>query len=67
MTVSLLLPAVMKITGSYDDWRYPMVWQTLYFSVAVWISLAMVAYPFRLRRTGRASDATTTALPEAPS
>jgi len=40
----------MKITGSYEDWRYPMVWQTLYFSVAVWISLAMVWYPFRVRR-----------------
>ena len=38
------------ITGSYDDWRYPMVWQTLYFSIAVWISLAMVAFPVRLRR-----------------
>jgi hypothetical protein len=44
----------MKITGSYEDWRYPMVWQTLYFSVAVWISLAMVAYPFHLRQTGKA-------------
>ena len=41
----------MKITGSYEDWRYPMVWQTLYFSIAVWISLAMVWFPVHLRRT----------------
>ena len=46
----------MKITGSYEDWRYPMVWQTLYFSIAVWISLAMVWFPFRMRQQG--SEAT---------
>jgi hypothetical protein len=43
----------MKITGSYEDWRYPMVWQTLYFSIAVWISLAMVWFPFRMRQRGQ--------------
>jgi hypothetical protein len=40
----------MIITGRYEDWRYPMVWQTLYFSIAVWISLAMVWYTFRHAR-----------------
>ena len=40
----------MNITGSYDDWRYPMVWQTLYFSIAVWISLAMVWLPYKILR-----------------
>ena len=47
----------MKITGSYEDWRYPMVWQTLYFSIAVWISLAMAWYPWHLRRTDDGSAA----------
>ncbi len=45
----------MNITGSYDDWRYPMVWQTLYFSVAVWISLAMVWLPYKILRAEGAS------------
>ena len=40
----------MIITGAWDDWRYPMVWQTLYFSLAVWASMTLVMIPIRLRQ-----------------
>ena len=40
----------MTLTGRLEDWRYPMVWQTLYFSVAVWVSLVMVWLPYRIVR-----------------
>ena len=33
------------VTGRTEDWQYPMVWMTLYFSLAVWMSLAMVRWP----------------------
>jgi len=33
------------VTGQFEDWRYAMVWMSLYFSVGVWISLAMVVWP----------------------
>ena len=33
------------VTGRTEDWQYPMVWMTLYFSLAVWISLAMTRWP----------------------
>ena len=45
----------MNITGSYEDWRYPMVWQTLYFSLAVWASMLMVIIPVRLRQAKASS------------
>ena len=38
----------MTVTGRLADWRYPMVWMSLYFSIAVWISLAMVFLPYRM-------------------
>ena len=38
----------MTVTGRLADWRYPMVWMSLYFSIAVWISLAIVFLPFRM-------------------
>jgi hypothetical protein len=37
------------VTGRAEDWQYAMVWMTLYFSVAVWISLAMVYWPKEVR------------------
>jgi len=40
----------VTITGTYERWRYPMVWQSLYFSLAVWASMGFVLIPMRLRR-----------------
>lgn len=34
-----------NLTHAYDDWKYEMVWMTLYFSLAVWASLIMVNGP----------------------
>jgi hypothetical protein len=47
LTVSEGLVDIQRytVTGSYDEWKYNMVWMTLYFSLAVWISLAMVILP----------------------
>ena len=33
------------LTWRYDDWRYSMVWMTLYFSVACWASIVIVNAP----------------------
>ena len=33
------------VTHSYEDWRYAMVWMTLYFSVAVWGSILIALAP----------------------
>ena len=33
------------LTWRYDDWRYSMVWMTLYFSVACWASIGIVNAP----------------------
>jgi hypothetical protein len=33
------------VTHSYQDWREEIAWMTLYFSLAVWISLALVHAP----------------------
>ena len=30
---------------AYEDWKYAMIWMTLYFSVAVWMSLYMINSP----------------------
>ncbi len=35
----------LNLTTSYQDWQYEMVWMTLYFSIAVWISLSLVLTP----------------------
>jgi hypothetical protein len=32
----------MTVTRSFESWRYPMVWMTLYFSIAVWASMVLV-------------------------
>ena len=46
----------MIITGAWDDWRYPMVWQSLYFSLAVWASMTLVMIPIRLRQESASSS-----------
>jgi len=32
-------------TWRYDDWRYAMIWMTLYFSIACWASIGIVTAP----------------------
>lgn len=32
-------------TGLYSDWEYEMIWMSLYFSIAVWISLSIPHMP----------------------
>ncbi len=32
-------------TLSYQDWQYEMIWMTLYFSVAVWMSILIINAP----------------------
>ncbi len=34
-----------NLTHTYADWKYEMVWMTLYFSLAVWASMIMVNGP----------------------
>lgn len=34
-----------QYTRAFEDWQYEMVWMSLYFSVAVWISMYMVIAP----------------------
>ena len=29
----------------YHDWQYEMIWMTLYFSVAVWMSIYLINAP----------------------
>lgn len=38
------------VTGRWEDWQYPVLWMSLYFSVAVWISLAMIHWPRQVER-----------------
>ncbi len=33
------------VTGRWEDWQYAMVWQTPYFSLAVWVSLLLIFFP----------------------
>ena len=46
----------MIITGAWSAWRYPMVWQSLYFSLAVWASMTLVMIPIRLRQESASSS-----------
>jgi hypothetical protein len=47
-----LLDAASRCTVSarWEDWRSEVVWMTLYFSAAVWLSLALVHWPLRRTR-----------------
>jgi hypothetical protein len=42
------------VTRRWNDWREEMPWMSLYFSVGVWLSIALVRHPrfARLERTG---------------
>jgi hypothetical protein len=42
------------VTFSFEHWRTEMLWMSLYFSVAVWISLSLVHAPFAEARAARA-------------
>ena len=33
------------VTGRFEDWREEMPWMSLYFTAAVWMSLALARYP----------------------
>jgi len=44
-----------EVTGRWEDWKYAMVWMTPYFSLAVWLSLAMVLWP-RFKGDGAPSN-----------
>ena len=43
------------VSRRWEDWRAEVAWMTLYFSVAVWLSIAMVHAP-DLRAEGRHGD-----------
>jgi hypothetical protein len=45
------------VSHRWEDWRSEMVWMTAYFSVAVWLSIAIVLVP----APGRARQATSEA------
>jgi hypothetical protein len=34
-----------KVTGAFEDWREEMPWMSLYFSVCVWLSIALARVP----------------------
>jgi hypothetical protein len=42
------------VTFSFEHWRTEMLWMSLYFSAAVWISISLVHAPFAHARTARA-------------
>jgi len=46
------------VTMRIEDWRWEMLWMSLYFSFGVWISVALIRapYPASARSAARASD-----------
>jgi hypothetical protein len=38
------------VSHRWDDWKGEVVWMSLYFSVAVWLSLSLVMLPWPRRR-----------------
>jgi hypothetical protein len=42
------------VTFSFERWHTEMFWMSLYFSVAVWISLSLIHAPFAEARATRA-------------
>jgi hypothetical protein len=42
------------VSHRWDDWKGEVTWMTLYFSVAVWLSIALVHTPLPPRRDARA-------------
>jgi hypothetical protein len=46
--------AVRRVVSyRWEDWRSEMVWMSLYFSVAVWLSIALIHAPLSAARAGR--------------
>lgn len=46
--------AVRRVVSyRWEDWRSEMVWMSLYFSVAVWLSIALIHAPLSAARVGR--------------
>jgi hypothetical protein len=43
------------VSHRWQDWQGEVVWMTLYFSVAVWLSIALVHAPLPCRRTRQAA------------
>jgi hypothetical protein len=39
------------VSHRWEDWKHEVVWMSLYFSVAVWISISLVHAPVRNART----------------
>lgn len=39
------------VSHSWSDWKSEVVWMSLYFSVAVWLSIALIHAPVLVRRT----------------
>lgn len=39
------------VSHSWADWKSEVVWMSLYFSVAVWLSIALIHAPVLVRRT----------------
>jgi hypothetical protein len=48
------------VTRRWEDWRWEMLWMSLYFSFGVWISVALVRAPYpgphSLTTTGNSAD-----------
>ena len=42
------------MTFGFEHWRTEMLWMSLYFSVAVWISLSLIHAPVAQVRLARA-------------
>jgi hypothetical protein len=42
------------VSHRWEDWKSEVVWMSLYFSVAVWLSIGLVHAAATLRHTGRA-------------
>ena len=42
------------VSHRWEDWRGEVIWMTAYFSVAVWLSIALVLVPVLRRREAQA-------------
>lgn len=48
------------VSHDWAHWQSEVVWMSLYFSVAVWLSIALIHVPARLQQPLRATEPTTT-------
>jgi hypothetical protein len=44
------------VTFRIEDWRWEMLWMSLYFSFGVWISVSLIRAPYSLTTTGNSAD-----------